>query len=152
MKVGQLAMVMHVDYINHYDSEVIIRLGKEVQHELYQIVELNTSRQKILTFIDNQYFEFVKGQTISALCEYIGYSTTRIGAIIISDSDTSPFFYKKMREIASAEGALLILHVSHSSNTKQVIRYASPDCLLFFNEECYWLGCSKNTVRLCGAE
>lgn len=141
---------MHVDYINIKEEnlkiEILMRLKDE--KDLFEFIKNETSRNKILTFIDNNEFELIAENTVDGLCKKIALSENRTGAIIIDDISRSPLFYKKIREISSAENAKLILKLSHFKDAKNIIRYASPDYIVLDFKGNLCLGSCKNDHRL----
>jgi len=71
--------------------------------------------------------------------EAIAFSSERIGAIVISNFQNHPHFYKKIRELASAENALLIFDETGTIDNDMKIDRALADVLLFHFQGLYWL-------------
>lgn len=148
-------MVMHADYTDKnldtgfihcidtikLEADSVICLGGSSSWDniLHQFVFDKTSRESILTFIPDNSSGFIEKYSIDALCKKIGLAEKRVGAILVGMESNSPLFFKKVREIASAEGALLILQASRLGNIADVIRYSSPDAMILEYENCFWL-------------
>lgn len=153
---------MHVDYTDKkyfsnlfqfidglkIKSEFVLHLGQRFNYDktLSRFVANRTPHSLVLTFIDDGKFEFISEQNIDALCKKIGLSNERIGSIVIDDKERSPFFCKKIREISSAEDALLILVLRHNDDCLHIARYLSPDMIIFEYENQIWLGCCENVI------
>lgn len=162
MKAGEPAMAMHVDYTNknfflnlfqfieekQLKSEAVICLGEQSIYDkvLRSFIVNNTLRQLILTFVDDKKFEFVEQRHIDALCKKIALADDRTASIIVDDQSDSPLFFKKAREIASAEDAWLILYLHHFENISTIMNSSSPDSIIFKYKNLCWLGFSTNII------
>jgi len=77
-----------------------------------------------------------------ALCADIANSEERLAALQLSNAKATPLFYKRARQLASAEGALLILDFLNESEINSIaINNTQPE-LIAFKKENYYLGIS----------
>lgn len=126
---------------------------KHTQHKkIIVLVDKQTADCAILRLIDIN-VEYIVADDVALLCETIAKSEERIAAIIISCKNSTPYYYKKVRELCSAEGALMIWeNISISSHHKNftISKYSQPDIICFDfenNEFCAWIGTRKDVVE-----
>ncbi len=86
-----------------------------------QLAKKYTQRCKILILADplnltpyagiinDEYLAVIPAGNAAVLCAAIANSAERIAAVIIKYEQASPYYYKKVRELTSAEGAVMIL-------------------------------------------
>ncbi len=167
----------HANYKNHYFTDVdILNDIKEqistvehiknisnrerVDQIVINIAKSYTQRNKILMIVDpflmtyqnvknnNDTMEFIAADDAAQLCESIACSAERIAAICVKYDKASTYYYKKVRELTSAEGAMMIwdklnndpitANVSFNISKKSL-----PDLICFKTQstiEQYWIG------------
>ena len=92
---------------------------------------------------DNKYIVNIQNGNIENICNEIALSSERIAAIIIFNHYGSSFFRKKMRELASAEGAFLIIDETNQTeiaSNYSISKSCLPDMILFIWQTIFWLG------------
>ena len=93
----------------------------------------------------DNHLEVLPADNTDTLCKTIAISEERIAAIIINFHKTSHHYYKKLREIASAENAILIWDVlKYSIANIHIPTHSAPDILCFqLPNFSYWLALTR---------
>jgi hypothetical protein len=161
-------MAMLVDYIDSPLSEQAFYLAqkklcacqylhrvtskKEAYENIFSSIKYNNDRTKViiisdytpkLDLPDNIVITHIQGGNIATLCEEIAISNERVGAIIVNNCHGSSFFRKKVRELASAEGAILIFDEIDPIFTDEIYsitKLDTADIVLFEWQGIFWLG------------
>ena len=128
MEALQLAqkIVPNIDIVTPVDSS-------EMAYTLtIQLAQKHTKRNKILIIdtplvikndqaleIDKN-TDFILADDTAQLCEAIACSEERIAAIVVKHVQFSPYYYKKVRELASAEGAIMIFDLLNMPSINEI--------------------------------
>jgi len=103
-----------------------------------KIAQSYTKRKKVFILADSNEFVDENPHTCSLqagnaaqLCEAIALTDERIAAIIIRSHRASHFYYKKVRELSSAEGALMIWDRLTNHADQKIARHCIPDIAIF---------------------
>lgn len=135
-------------------------------HQIIELAKKITERSKMLFLINDEDESFTlkiskeiacdiifSGST-TTLCEAIANSADRLAAIFLTHTNHHPLYYKKSRELASAEGAMLVLDTSDKKNnqSKQISipRYSYPDIIICNGESSeapIWIGSKQELVN-----
>lgn len=114
-----------------------------------------TNRNKVIVIIDHPTtvtsnmlstndIEYIVANTPQNLCQAIAWSHERIAAIIVKCHAASPYYYKKVRELASAEGALMIWSSKKDNGENYKIKkHYYPDIIEFQYDDKTWIGTRK---------
>ena len=89
--------------------------------------------------------ELLPANNAGILCEKIAISEERIAAIVVNYNNASNFYYKKVREIASAENAIMIWDtLDKSMQDIKIPTNCAPDIFCFkFSTSSYWLAFTR---------
>lgn len=153
-------MAMHVDYIdpnlfaalgvsvNEANSlNVFLQVSTECKaHEVaLELAQHYTGRSKAIILVDHaptsyinkRHVTFLQGGHIASVCEAIAVSEERIAAIVVRYFEGSHFYYKKIRELASAEGAVMIWDylIGNVNHVIKIYQDCMPDMVLFHHLE-----------------
>jgi FkbM family methyltransferase len=132
------------------------------------LAKSHTKRNKVIVLVDPKKINTDKSSqeekdilTIAAdksqrLCEAIALSKERIAAIVIRHHQAAPYYYKKVRELSSAEGALMIWdQIEFDNNVLQqnlrITKHCQPDIACFSitrGESSSWIGSRKGIIEL----
>ncbi len=129
-----------------------------------QLAKKHTSRNKILILENPIIFdgtisdsrdkdiEIIPADNAALLCETIAISAERIAAIIVKHDKASNYYYKKVRELSSAEGAVMIWDNLHLPRIKadaplNMSKKSFPD-LICFNLNNVWIGGRSDLMSL----
>ncbi len=146
-------------------EQIISTDNNEIAYQrVVQAAKKHTSREKILILEDpdvfsdlienqqNQAIEIIPADDATLLCETIANSADRIAAIIIKYHQASTYYYKKVRELSSAEGAVMIWDNLSQTDIKagtsfNMSKKSFPD-LMFFNLNNVWIGGRSDLMSL----
>jgi hypothetical protein len=107
-----------------------------------EIIYQNANRTKILVLSDptqlhknpNHYqnYDLLPAGNMEILCNTMATAEERIAALVVNSNQSTGFYYKKVRELASAENALMIWDTFDQSirNVKIPVN-AAPDIVCF---------------------
>lgn len=173
-----------VDYHDDYDNAEIIDYLKsriatvenvqsfsnlqDTEQAAINNAKTHTARNKILVIIDsnlmtppmrdsnNELMEYIVADDATQLCLAIACSTVRIAAIVVRTHKASNYFYKKVRELSSAEGAVMIWNILNNEPIKiglslNMSKKSLPDLICFKTQshfEQYWLGGKSELMSL----
>jgi hypothetical protein len=127
---------------------------QEARMNALQLARKQTGRTQILILEDPLQYEVSLDEndclTIPAgktahLCEAIANSAKRLAAIVVRDKHAAPFYYKKVRELSSAEGARMIWEaldgpLNHTDTCAKLTKNSPPDLICFIFNTTIWLG------------
>ncbi|MFN7097146.1 MAG: hypothetical protein ACK4PR_06270, partial [Gammaproteobacteria bacterium] len=95
---------------------------KQARQQALSRAQQYTARSKLLLLASStiqkkispyQNIEIVPTGNTDFLCQAIATSIDRIAAIIVSHDKITPYYWRKVRELASAEGALMIWDITN---------------------------------------
>lgn len=135
-------------------------------HQIIELAKKITGRSKMLFLINDESESFAlkiskeiacdiifSGST-TTLCEAMANSADRLAAIFLTHTNHHPLYYKKSRELASAEGAILVLDTldKNINQSKQINipRYSYPDIIIFNDDSStapIWIGSKQELVN-----
>jgi len=120
-----------------------------------KVAGMYADRTKIIVLSDphnlnedkNKYenHEVLPANNAGILCENIAISEERIAAIVVNYNKASHFYYKKVREIASAENAIMIWDtLDKSIQNIKIPTNCAPDIFCFkVSTSSYWLAFTR---------
>lgn len=179
-------MDMPAVYIKHYSDAEIATMNyiklqvptveqiqtfsnlQNIEQTAINKAKIHTARKKILVIINldittnqdfsnnNEDYEYIVANDAAQLCEAIACSTERIAAIIVKYHKASTYYYKKVRELSSAEGAVMIWSFLNDEPIKtgsslNISRKSLPDLICLktqIDSEQYWLGGKSELISL----
>lgn len=115
-------IVPNLQWVNAIDDH------QQPLQQALSIAQQYTARSNVLTLSSST------GDCISELCLAIAIASERIAAIIINQHEVYPYYARKVRELASAEGALMIWDISQHALELTDIKISKknqPDLLCF---------------------
>lgn len=140
---------------------------KNNHHLAINLARSFTKRNKIIVITNSQLFnqksadnddnvEFIVADDSSQLCLTIASSAERIAAIVVKYHQASPYYFKKVRELASAEGAVMIWDNLDNATidiktTLKISKKSLPDLICFYNQSTVnnmWLGGKAEILSL----
>jgi glutamate-1-semialdehyde aminotransferase len=128
---------------------------QEAKAHALRLARKQTKRTHILILADplqaevgqdkNDDLTVIPAGNAARLCEAIAISAERLAAIVVSYQQASPFYYKKVRELSSAEGAVMIWNALDSplnqADTRiNLSKNSQPDLICFILDKAVWLG------------
>lgn len=137
------------------------------QEIAFKAAQQHTQREKLLILSDNNYFnpyedinneavvEIIQAGDTATLCKAIANSSERIAAIIVKHTQASPYYYKKVRELSSAEGAVMIWDALNQTCNQatlfnKISKNSQPDIICFSvlqTETTIWIGGKKTILQ-----
>jgi glutamate-1-semialdehyde aminotransferase len=139
--------------VQAYEAAVDIAKKNTGRDKLLLLVGPNNLLQEISTN-EKSHQEIIATGSAAQLCETIANSAERLAAIIVKHAFDFPFYYKKVRELASAEGAIMIWDALENEfnqfkNEAKVSKYSLPDIFCFKTaKQAIWMG-GKSEVMHC---
>jgi bifunctional N-acetylglucosamine-1-phosphate-uridyltransferase/glucosamine-1-phosphate-acetyltransferase GlmU-like protein len=122
-------MVTREDFTKDYQLQAFADKAELLKHYQATISQHN-QHQTILT---------IEHRDPKALCNDIANSEERLAALQISHSDATPLFYKRARQLASAEGAILVLDLTSEKEISSVAINNTQAEIILFKEKNYYL-------------
>lgn len=129
----------------------------------FELASMHTNRKKLLIITDaskanpytglneTHYHEMVVAGDAAALCTAIACTLDRLSAIVVKSPIAPPYYYKKVRELASAEGAIMIWDevgkdFNDASQQNIIAKNSKPDIFCFSNTDKIFIGISKKVM------
>jgi len=142
------------EYISNQFPQMPFLYRSETQYEQFELLTsaiFNLNARHKMIAIHEGTSKFTQDiisiePNANTLCEALATSSDRIAAIIFSHRTASHFFQKKMRELASAEGAWLVLDVTSGANLS-LAKSIQFDIILFQYGDLFWLA-SKSLLNI----
>ena len=146
---------MRVDYSNHnehasqfihrlvgsLDKAILVTNRKQAKQLAINAAQIHTGRKKVILMRATEPISKVRGSVIKSgsaerLCLAIAESVERIAAFIVECGTEPPYYYKTVRELASAEGAVMIWNANNKvlvdgASSFKIPKTGMPDILCF---------------------
>jgi len=128
----------------------------EARAKLLQLARTTTGRQQALILTDpaqpqsapNDDLAFISAGHAGQLCQAIANSPERLAALVVKYDQASAFYYKKVRELSSAEGAVLIWDALDIAFEQSPVwpKNSQPDLIGFKLDNAIWLGAKQDML------
>lgn len=119
-----------------------------------QLARNHTKRTKILRLAEisseanmsqAEDSDVIPAGNAAQICVAIATSAERLAALVVEYDQAAPFYYKKVRELASAEGAVMIWDalaskLGQTDTRSNLSKNSQPDLICFSTETAVWLG------------
>jgi glutamate-1-semialdehyde aminotransferase len=124
---------------------------------LIQLARTKTARRKVLILSDpaqsclaqGDDLAFIAAGNAGQLCAAIANSNERLAALVVRYAHASTFYYKKVRELSSAEGAAMIwdaldIPLQQAETNITWAKNSQPDLMCFQFDSAIWLGAKQD--------
>lgn len=126
-----------------------LQLAKEFTNRTkFIFITDNLSSKVEENFLPHENIETILAGDKAKLCETIAMSSERIAGIIVKAHCASLHYYKKVRELTSAEGAVMIWDqldskMNANDSLVKITKTSQPDLICFNLTTVIWIGSKK---------